>query len=259
MKTESKTVICFVGNFKYLYKNFSRIFNELTINGNYKGDILIITSLFAPTILIKETRGKNVHILRFKKIKFNKKAEYLLSNLSKKPNRHVTKNFQWHKLYLFHEKLKKWKYVFYLDINMTIHHDINELLNIKPSNKLLAREDGYPEFKWKLKNQFDSNQALYKKLSKNYNLENQKYFQTGLMFFDTSIIKSQTLDEIISLVNKYPISVTNEQGILNLYFMYEKNIYENLIHELGGKITYFYWKLLNKEVMITKANTVQLK
>jgi len=259
MKTKSDTVVSFVGNFKYLYKNFSRIYSELTTNGNYKGDILIITSLFAPTLLIKELRRKNIHILRFKKIKFNKNAEHSLSNLNKKPNRHTTKNFQWHKLYLFHKKIKKWKYIFYLDINMTIHDDINELLNIKPTNKLLAREDGYPEFKWKLKSQFDSSQTLFRKLSKNYNLENNKYFQTGLMFFDTSIICSNTFHEIVSLVNKYPISVTNEQGILNLYFIDEKNIYESLVYELNGKITYFYWKLANKKVMITKAKSEQLK
>ena len=39
---------------------------------------------------------------------------------------------------------------------MSIHHDINNLLRETPNNNLLARADGYPTYKWKLKSQFDN-------------------------------------------------------------------------------------------------------
>ena len=126
MVDKYNTAICFVANFKYLYKHFPRIYQQLRTKGNYSGEIVVITNMICPSIFIKFLRRKNnVTILRFRKIIFNKKAEEALSSLSAVPNRHLTKNFQWQKLYLFHKKIKKWKYIFYMDINMNIHHDIN--------------------------------------------------------------------------------------------------------------------------------------
>ena len=53
-----------------------------------------------------------------------------------------------------------------MDINMKIHHDINEILQNKPNNKLQARADGYPDFKWTLSSQFDKNAENFNKLKK---------------------------------------------------------------------------------------------
>ena len=61
------------------------------------------------------------------------------------------------------------------------------------------------------------------------------------------------------LIRKYPFSITNEQGILNLYFIFEKNKFHELIEFIDDKISYFYWKLSNKEVIITKALTTKNK
>ncbi len=256
MVDKYNTAICFVANFKYLYKHFPRIYQQLRTKGNYSGEIVVITNMICPSIFIKFLRRKNnVTILRFRKIIFNKKAEEALSSLSAVPNRHLTKNFQWQKLYLFHKKIKKWKYIFYMDINMNIHHDINPILSIKPNKKLFARADGFPDYKWKLKTQFDKNHSKFNDLYKKYNLEITNYFQTGVIFFDTSIVKNNTLSEIKLLVQKFPISITNEQGILNLYFIFERNQYEQLIDFLNGQLSYFYWKKSDQEVIITKALT----
>ena len=261
MESNKKNLaICVVADFKYLHKNFDRFFNQLVNNGKYFGDVLIITTKFCPTFLIKSIRkNKNVSVLKFKKINFSNKASNSLLNLSLGSNRHKYKNFQWHKLYLFNKKIKKWKYIFYLDINMHIHFDINDLLDIKPKNKILARADGYPEYTWALNSQFDVNHEIFPQLEKNFNLDITNYFQTGLLFFDTNIVKENTLDEIIFLVEKYPISITNEQGILNLYFIFLYDKYEELVKTLNGQITYFYWLIDNKDVKITKATTTRNK
>lgn len=255
-----KTTLCLVANFKYLYKNFPRIYKQIRGNGKYNGEILVITSLTCPTFLIKFLKKSNkVSVLRFRKIKFDEKAEHKLSNLNLGSNRHVNKNFQWHKLYLFDKKIKKWDYVFYLDINMHIHHDINPLLNIKPNNKLLARADGYPNYEWKLSSQFDSTDKKYSTLNEMYDLEINNYFQTGVMYFDTKIINLETFKEIIELVNNFPITITNEQGILNLYFIFIKNNYQQLVEKVDSKISYFYWLLKDQEVIISKALTTKIK
>tara|TARA_B100000900_G_scaffold416277_1_gene450946 strand:+ start:24493 stop:25275 length:783 start_codon:yes stop_codon:yes gene_type:complete len=260
MNNVSNTAVCFVADLRYLYKNFTRIYNQLRTNGKYKGEILVITNIFTPTFLIKEIRkNKNVTVLRFKKIRFSKDSESSLKNLNVKLNRHINKNFQWSKLYLFNKKIKRWRYIFYFDINMTVHHDINPIINIRPENKIYARADGYPDYSWKLNSQFDKTNNIFTKLSKVYDLERTDYFQTGLMYFDTNIITKSTFDEIISITEKYPISITNEQGILNLYFLFINKKYEELDTYVDGKLSYFYWKIKNSEVIITKSLIEQNK
>ena len=62
MNDSSKIAVCFVADFKYLFKNFTRIHQELREIGKYEGEILIITNLLTPTFLIKKIRRKNQKI-----------------------------------------------------------------------------------------------------------------------------------------------------------------------------------------------------
>lgn len=254
--------ICFVGDFRYLYKYFNNMYLNVRHIGEYKGDILILTSIFCPTFLIKQIRKKNkVKVLRFRKINFSKKAKFTMKTLNTDPdpNRYITKKFQWHKLNLFDLRLKKWKSIFYIDLNMNIHFPLEPILINRPNKLILARADSYPEYDWKLSSQFDKSNQLYKELNKKFNLSITNYFQTGIMYIDTEIIQKNTKKEIVELANEYPISKTNEQGILNLYFIFIKNHYQELVAESEGFITYFYWKIKDKSVIITKAATEKIK
>ncbi len=260
MNDSSKIAVCFVADFKYLLKNFTRIYQELREIGKYEGEILIITNLLTPTFLIKKIRRRNkIAIYRYNNIKFDKITENSLKNLDANPNRHIEKNFQWNKLHLFNKKIKNWDYIFYFDINMSIHHDINPILKIKPKNKLFARADGYPQYIWKLSSQFDSSHNSFIELGKNFDLERTDYFQTGVMYFDTNIVDESTFTNIVSLVKEYPLSITNEQGVLNLYFLFINNKYVELENYINGKLSYFYWKLDKSEVIITKSLTQKNK
>ena len=53
----------------------------------------------------------------------------------------------------------------------------------------MARSDTYPNYDRNLKTQFDQTHPLFKTLEENYELSVQDYFQTGVMYFDTNIIK----------------------------------------------------------------------
>ena len=116
--------------------------NQLRQSGNYSGDILIITNIFSPTFLIKSVRSDSkVKVFRFKRIKFNKETHSTLKNLIPKPSRHVTKKLPMAQVIFVSQKLRKWKYIFYLDINMNIHHDINPVLDVTPEKKFFV--DGF--------------------------------------------------------------------------------------------------------------------
>lgn len=254
--------IALVADFKFLKIHFKRIFLEIRKIGNYQGPIIVLTTLLCPTFLIKFLNKKNnIVVLRFKKIKFSKFAENSLNNLETnfQPNRNKYKKFQWHKLHLFDEKIKNWEYIFYLDINMNIHFELESILNIRNSNSLMARADAYPSYDRSLSTQFDNTNNLYESLKNKYDLSIVNYFQTGVMYFDTAIIENSTKKEIFAIVENYPISTTNEQGILNLYFIFVNNKYEQLIQEIDGKLSYFYWLLPDKEVIISKAKSIKNK
>jgi len=261
IKMKKDLAVCVVADFKYLYRYFYSFKKDLRLNGNYFGEILIITSLFSPTFLLPSTFGSKVKVLRKKKIKLSRSTiDILNSNDTKgQPNRNINKKFQWHKINLFDTSVKNWNYIFYLDINMKIHNDISDILSIKPKKKILARADSYPEYKNNLSSQFDKNTKSYTKLKEEYDLTINNYFQTGLLYFDTNIVNTRTKERLIELSEEYPCTITNEQAICNLYFIFEENLYEELVAEINDKISYFYWMLPDKKVIITKQNRIQYK
>ena len=262
MKKSNKLAIAIVGDFKYLRKYLFSFINQVREIGKYEGEILIITSLFTPTIFFQFfLKDKNIKIYRFGKIKFSRSTNKELKNINipGKPNRHKTKRFQWHKLHLFDQKLKIWDKIFYIDINMRIHFDIEPILKLNPKNKLLARADSYPEYDKDLSSQFYKESLYYEKLNKNYDLSIKDYFQTGLMFYDTEIIKNDTKDNLIKLSEEFPLSSTNEQGIMNLYFGCEENNYQELDINVGEYKTYFYWMIKDEKIIITKQSREQYK
>lgn len=258
----NKLAIAVVGDFNFLRKYLYRFVKQVRNIGKYSGEILIITSLFTPTFFLKKVlRDKNIKIYRFKKIKFSRHTNEALNkiNIPGKPNRHKTKKFQWHKFHLFDEKLKKWDQIFYLDINMNIHFDIEPILKLNPENKLFARADSYPNYDNDLSSQFFKESIFYEKLNNNYDLSRNDYFQTGVMFYDTKIIKRDTKDNLITLVEKFPLSITNEQGIMNLHFGLDEKNYQELDINVGDYITYFYWMKKSEKIIITKQSREQYK
>ena len=259
---ESSTAVAVVADFKYLKRYLQRFLNELRGLGQYEGELIIITSLFTPVFLLPPIwKDKNITIVRQKKIKFDKFTRNILKNLEtgSEPNRFRTKQFQWHKLNLFDISLKKWKYIFYLDLNMYIHYDLNKILKVKPQDKIYARCDSFPSFDRKLSSQFDQTNDLFSKLDDSFDLETSNYFQTGILYFDTSIISKNTKKDLLELAKEYPISITNEQGIMNLYFKFIKNLYYELPIEVDEYMTYFYWLIGNKKIIITKQNRIKYK
>tara|TARA_B100000123_G_C25704872_1_gene417071 strand:+ start:229 stop:1011 length:783 start_codon:yes stop_codon:yes gene_type:complete len=259
---KNNTSIAVVVNFKYARRHLNRFVDQLRNVGKYDGEILIITGMYTPISFFQSVKtDKNINILRFPKIVLSSNSKKRLSEtkFNDQPNRYKRKKFQWHKLHLFDKKLKKWDFIFYLDVNMTIHFDINPLLDLSEEKKFLARADSYPEYKKILSSQFDKTTREFKNLETTYNLNINNYFQTGLMFYDTNLISSSTKKEILDLVEKYPVSVTNEQGILNLYFIFIKNCYKEFPEDVNNRLTYFYWMVKDKEIIITKQNVEKYK
>jgi hypothetical protein len=120
---------------------------------------------------------------------------------------------------------------------MTIFSDITPLLDTKKEGKFLAHSDAFPFYTWKLHTQFEHMDPYYADMSSKYNM-NIDYCQTGIMLFDTNIIQDDTFDKLYDLSLKYPISKTNEQGIIALYYTSIHPIWEQIT--IGNSDMRFY-------------------
>ena len=233
-----------IANREYL-SFFPSFYDQLRNIGQYKGDINLITDNSIYLSSFNKKNYKNVNIFKFKKIKFSKKTSKNLNSIEN--GRNLTKPFQWYKFYLFDEQFKNWDFNLYMDINMKINGNVADVLNLKQEKKLIAPYDAYPDLDWALDSQFNGEEEILNKLKKKYDLSLKKYFQTGILYYDTSIIESDNIQNLINIVEEYPVSKNNEQGIMNLYFIFEKDLFFPLSKEV-----YSYWSEKNKKAIITK-------
>jgi hypothetical protein len=238
---------------KAYFNKFIHTCNQLITNGKYNGNICLVVGddLNNDDLLNCDIiKNNNIKIKYFPNIQFSN--EFLITNNNvKTAGRNLTKKFQWHKLHLFNTFFKQWGYIFYLDCGITIFSDISPIINEITENTLLAHSDAYPTYEWKLHTQFDkTNTEFFTKLNNTYNL-NIDYFQTTTMLYDTKIIKNDTYDNLLKLSIEYPISRTNEQGIIALYFTNIQPLFKQI--KIHNEFTYFYDYLSrnnNKYIML---------
>jgi hypothetical protein len=225
---------------KAYFNKFIYTCNQLITNGKYNGNICLVVGddLHKSDLLNCDViNNNNIIVKHFPNIQFSN--DYLeINNKIITDGRNISKKFQWHKLHLFNIFFKQWNYIFYLDCGINIFSDISPIINEITENTLLAHSDAYPTYEWKLHTQFDkTNTEYFTKLNNKYNL-NIDYFQTSIMLYDTSIIKNDTYNDLLNLTYEYPISKTNEQGIIALYFTNIQPLFRQL--KTHNEHIYFY-------------------
>ena len=247
----SETCVVFVCNVQYFDKFISTL-NQLYTNGNYKGDVCLVigddllnNELLNNSVIV----DNNIIIKYFPNLIFPE--EFLKIAYEMKRSEHWFKKiFQYHKLHLFNVFFKQWKFIFYIDCGMIIYSDINPMLNERKSNTLLAHSDAYPTYVRKLSCQFDANiTEYYDKLNNKYNM-NVDYCQTTIMLYDTNIIEDDTFDNLFNLTLEYPISITNDQGVIALYFTNIKPLWQQIPIKNDNTYFYDYYKRDNSDTYI---------
>lgn len=226
----------FVCNKAYFNK-FVSTCTQLITNGNYTGPICLVVGDDLENVDCDFIKKNNIIVQYFPDIQFSNHFSNVNNTLNIIDHRNKIKKFQWHKLHLFHTFFKQWNYIFYLDCGITIFSDVSPMIHEKKENTLLAHSDGYPSYEWKLNCQFDTMEPYFTKLRHTFCLD-KDYFQTTMMLYDTNIIQEDTVDILIALSNEYPITRTNEQGILSLYFTQIKPCFKQI--KTHDENNYFY-------------------
>jgi hypothetical protein len=224
---------------KAYFEKFLRTYSQLITNGKYTGQVCLVVGNDLnndPMLQHKLIVQNNIMIKYFPNLHFTQKFLHIQKHMDREPH-WFRKIFQYHKFHLFNTFFKQWNYIFYLDCGLTIFYDINPIINERTPNKLLAHSDAFPKYEWKLHNQFIQNNPYFNTLSEKYNLDID-YCQTSIMLYDTSIIEENTFNNLYNLLNEYPISITNDQGIIALYFTNIKPYFEQI--RIKNDDTYFY-------------------
>ena len=215
--TDKKFCIVTYTDLKYLSKAMKTI-NDIRINGKYFGDLIVITDgLF--TIEESYIKAMNLIVVEYPDIDtsslINKIKQFPFVNTDK---REYEKLKQWNKLYVFDKYFQKWDFVFFVDAGLRIFDEIQYFHNSFKDNAIVAMDDGHPNFVNKFSCQIEmTNTEVVNKLKEIYDI-NSSYFLNCLFIFDTNLIKEDTLDNLIKMMNEYPICRTNEMGIMNIYF-----------------------------------------
>jgi hypothetical protein len=247
-----KICCVFTCNHVFLDK-FKNTCEQLINNGKYTGDITLI---IGDDMELENTKNdnfikdNNINVIKFDNIKFSDDVNNILESVND-DGRCREKKFQWHKIHLFDIYFKNWDYVLYLDSGLSINHDISPIIESRKKDKLLAQSDAYPTMLWRLRDQFDQTKELFNKLNNEYDLDID-YFQSTIMLYDTNIINDKLVINLLELTNRYPITRTNEQGIMALYFTNIDKKWDRFPLSNERFLYYSYHKGNNQNLIINK-------
>jgi len=234
----SSTCVVFVSDFNYLHK-FVKTALTLRHEGRYEGDICLIVGddlKDHPVFQEQIFQYLRIQVQHFPNFVIPDETLHTMATLDR-PEHWFPKRFQYHKFHLFNPFFKQWRRIFYMDCGITIFGPIQPILECWQENKVLAHSDAYPTYEWKLHNQFVGLSPYIDQLRERYNLS-VDYPQTTILLFDSNLIQETTEKELYQLMLQYPNSLSNDQGILALYFTNIRPLWKQI--PTGNEYINFY-------------------
>jgi alpha-N-acetylglucosamine transferase len=234
------TVFVTLSNNSYYAKGLQTV-RELRENGKWTGDIVYIAVDFDPNP--EDLQG----VIIYNTTHIN--TDGLLQSFRKNPikpmpdNRHFGKLYQWDKLQVFKPYFRKWDRVVFLDAGLRVFDSVQPLLDLPWKGRFLAPDDSEPNDngnRFNCQLDLDANQmtndVLFSEFSKD--ILQERYFLNCMFLFDSSLQFS--FEEFEEAMNKYPICMCNEMGIMNLIFTYKLRVW-NPFPELVNNKHLFGW------------------
>lgn len=221
---ESKTVFVLVSDAPY-FEKARRTIEDLRVRGEWKGDIVFLAVGFYPSQTWADFM--NVQIRTVSPID----TSQLLEAWSKHPiqpmadERHTKKLAQWNKLYVFDKWFQKWERVFFLDAGMRVTNSVLPLLKLPWRGAFLAPDDTQPgdngrRFACQL--DLKANPQVTEQVEAMFGHEifSKKYFMNCVWIYDTVLLNKCNLHHLQQGMNMFPICMTNEMALMNLYFAF---------------------------------------
>lgn len=237
MNMVENTVFVLVTDDGYLFRAKKTI-QDLRSRGMWLGDIVVINIGSLPL----QSNFKDFYRLKEKRFPPIEEKFQLLHKLNFSPfldtidGREISKINQWEKLHVMDSYFQKWERVVFLDSGLRVLDDVySTVLQLDYKGKFLAPDDGgnyvtLPNPTKLFHTQVsEASPSRIDKLKKDFPvLEDldQPYFLNCMWVYDTSILSICSKDEMISGILEYPICLTNEMTLMNLYLHYKYNLWE---------------------------------
>jgi hypothetical protein len=242
-----KTVFVTLTDSSY-YPKAIRTIQELREQGKWSGDVVMIVVDFMPT-----NAPYNILLYPVQHIDHTPLWDIWKTKPIRKmdDNRHYGKVYQWDKFYIFSEFFKQWERVVFLDAGIRVLDSVEHLLALPYKGKFLSPDDSDPYDNGnRLKIQFDwdANPVANRNLIEDFGVDwfSSKYFLNCIFLFDTSLLHSQTVEEMKQMMLKYPISLCNEMGIMNLFWTVKHKVWEAFPQRTLDTSKYLFgWSELN--------------
>lgn len=172
-------------------------------------------------------------------------TDSLVADLRKYPikpqadNRHFAKLTQWDKLYVFHDCLRRWERIVFLDAGLRVAGPVKPLLDLEWRGKFLAPNDAGPYDDGKrFRCQVDLTgkpAAVFRFLAEFPDCLDREYFLNCMFVYDTALLDKCSMSQMVDMMNTFPICMCNEMGIMNMVFTLQLNVWEPFPVRIGDR------------------------
>ena len=227
--------------------------HQLRTYGKWAGSIVLITVDFD-----LDEEFKNDQDIIEKKFPLIDKTNLLekigSQGFTNSDRRELTKLTQWEKLHAFDEYFKQWERVVFLDAGLSVLDSVKYLLELDYKGFFLCSNDqGDGENKHN-KNVFDGqiskdSHEIRNSFIEAYGGENMMqsdYFLNCMWVYDTKILNILKKEEMIEVMNKYPLFLTNEMGVMNTIIHFKYKLWKPFPEKASHGKYLFDWCELNR-------------
>ena len=244
------TVFVLVTDQGYIHKA-KRTILDLRTRGLWLGDIVLIN-------IDNAHLGRNYldfYRVTEKKFPIIEEKYELLQKLHYAPfldsidGREISKVNQWEKLHVMDPYFRQWDRVVFLDSGLRVLDDVySTILQLDYRGKFLAPDDGGNYVELPNPNKLfhtqvsQANPSRLTKLKEDFpKVEEllEPYFLNCMWVYDTAILDICTKEEMIQGMLDYPICLTNEMTMMNLFIHFKYGLWERFpVRAHNGKILF---------------------
>jgi hypothetical protein len=234
------------------YPKAQKTIQELRTKGRWAGDIVLMTIDFdADAAFLEKWRiipHRVAHI----------DTSILVAKLKQNPiksmadNRHFGKLYQWDKLYCFSDYFLKWERVVFLDAGIRVFDTVQSLLDLEWKNSIRAHDDSGrgdddkngitfdTGRRFQCQMDWDASPEITEDIFTEFSRDicNENYMLNCMFVYDTAIIHKASKDTLVEAMNRWPISLCNEMGIMNLYYAFKHRLWKPFPIYTGSKMLF---------------------
>jgi hypothetical protein len=251
----SKTVFVTLCDYLY-YPRALRTIRDLRTAGKWTGDIVLVAVDFNSENekYLQSLSDYNVIIYNIKQLS----TDTLTTIWKKFPikpmadQRHTKKLAQFSKLHVFDDFFRQWNCVVFVDAGLRVLDNVKYILSLDWKGKFVAPDDSTP---YDNGNRFgtqidlEANSDVSYKIFKEFGRDIifSKYFMNCIWMYDTALLDVCNSSQLIEGINEYPICLTNEMALMNLFFNLKYRLWTVMPERIDHKYLYGWCEMNYKE------------